>query len=475
MTKLVFLLSVVAILSACHPFRSQSTEIKIEPVTQAETQKILFQLQAGHPILGKLDSVESSDDACKNFQSTLPSYFIQGFVTVPENYDQPEGRKIQVFYYGRLEKNKAPVAFYNGGPASDSHGSSRLLERLPQAQQQSFIYIDQRGTGCSAQFPQSPATVENVERLTHYTSLEIVKDSEVIREKLLGPGSQWKVFGQSYGGLIVHRYSMVAPQSIKGAFAHGFSVMKDQNEWLKLRVKSQKRVFAMYLKEYPNDEAKLLKIRSLISETLCFNDGETKVCGPKVMDALTIYLGFSNYWKYLNQTLESILPSSNQNEKLDMSALHDFVRNYVFGVYNNNGLAGSVISQVEMSNEGSNDADSCVLANQKLAAEGENPQEWLINECRLLSGMQNNQWADVLKTVHTHRTMTPEQLKKTLTENPNLPFFLYAGEKDVFVPVETFQEEIAQLGNLIRYQQFPKSGHEGFYTEHAVWTDILAQ
>ena len=362
------------------------------------------------------------------------------------------------------------MVFFNGGPASDSHGSSDLIEGLPQGQKLSFIYIDQRGTGCSDAFPQEPANVENVQRLIHYTSTEIAKDSEVIRNKILGENSKWKIFGQSYGGQIVHRYSMIAPQSIKAAYAHGLSLMTDQNEWLKLRIKSQKRVSEIYFSTYPNDRQILEKIRSLIGEDLCFNDGTTKICGAKVMDAATILLGFSNYWKYLHQTLAGILSSDNQ---LVTPALQKFVRSYVFGVYNNNGLAASVISMVEMSN-GDSDSDSCNKVTAKLEAEGEHPLDWLINECRLLSGMQNDQWTAVLSSIKINKAITPEQFKTALEVHSELPFFLYAGEKDVFVPFETFAEELATLGSRITYHQFPDTGHEGFYAEQKVWDDILS-
>lgn len=459
-------LSFVLIVSGCAP--KQQKEVKIEPLSRNELHALQVSLQTGR----SLDEVKalSEEETCQP-----PAFFglnNQGKVEVPEDYNNPEGRKIEVFYYGRIRPGMEPVVFFNGGPASDSHGSATILEdfiKNPDAQKLSFIYIDQRGTGCSSPFPTEP-TPEVVERLTHYTSTEIVKDSEVIREKLFGPQSQWKIFGQSYGGLIVHRYAITAPHSVKGAFAHGFSLMKDQTEWLKLRVQSQKRVSEIYFQNYPDDRESLKKLRSLISENLCFNEGGTKVCGPKIMDALTIFLGFSNSWSTLHAYINAILGSDGT---LNQASLEKFVRNYVFGVYNSNGLAASVISISEISG-GESDTDSCKIAEERLKAEGENPQDWLINECRLLSGMQNDQWQDLLKGLKTHLQMEPMDLQKSLRENPKLPFYLYAGEKDVFVPIETFQEETQVLGSLIHYQQFANSGHEGFYTEKQVWKDLLS-
>lgn len=448
-------------LTACTQ-KTDNREIQIEKVSVQEARAIINHIRTGKPLDERLSPL---DDECEAFKASLPSEFTQGYVTVPENWSEPQGRQINVFYYGRLEEGKEPVVFHNGGPASDSHGSYQLLESLPVAHNFSFVYVDQRGTGCSDAFPQEP-TAENVQRLTNYTTREIVKDTEAVRAELLG-SQPWKVFGQSYGGQIVHRYAIEAPKNLKGAYAHGLSLMDNQNDWLKLRIKSQKRVLEMYLKTYPGDRQKLARIRSLIGESLCFNDGDTKVCGPKVMDALTIYLGFANYWPYMNQTIGSLL----SNNQLSLTKLESFVRSYVFGVYNSNGLAANVISVVEMS-DGMSDAESCKIVNQKLEAEGETPMEWLINECRLLAGMKNDQWSQLLATITVNKSMDPMLLKTSLQKNPALPFYLYSGEKDVFVPIETFKEEVAALGNLITYRQFPNSGHEGFYTEAQVWSDL---
>lgn len=456
-------LALVALTFGCAK-KQDEAKIEIKPLTAKEIRAVHVSIQMNIP----LDEALTMADTCQEFRESLPKNFVQGFVEVPEDYENPNGRKISVFYYGRLEKNKAPVVFYNGGPASDSHGSYTTLEGKAESQKLSFIYVDQRGTGCSDAFPSEP-TGENVQRLTHYTSTEIVKDSEVIRAKLLGNQAKWKIFGQSYGGLIVHRYSIVAPESVSEAYAHGFSLMNDQVEWLKRRVQSQKRVLEMYLKSYPQDRETIAQIRSKISEKLCFEDQGTEVCGPKLLDALTIFLGFANTWPRMHQTIQALLDVDGE---LNMEFLETFVRYYVFGVYNNNGLAGSVISMTEISGGGS-DSETCQLINQELAAEGQKPEDWLINECRLLGGMKNDKWNELLQQVDSQGAMTPSQLKASLEKNPKLPFYLYSGEKDVFVPIETFEEEVKELGPRITYRQFPKSGHEGFYTEPQVWADIL--
>jgi hypothetical protein len=148
--------------------------IELKPLTAKEIKAVQLSLIAGIP----LDEALEADDSCQSFRDRLPQNYLQGFVEAPEDYAHPEGRKIQVFYYGRLEDGKDPIVFFNGGPAADSHSSYSILEKMASAKKLSFIYIDQRGNGCSDAFPSEP-TEENVQRLTHYTSADIVRDAEL--------------------------------------------------------------------------------------------------------------------------------------------------------------------------------------------------------------------------------------------------------------------------------------------------------
>lgn len=449
--------------------RSSESIQKVEKLNASERQALWNAIRFGQDPERALLRAKLHRGLTCNAPIHLTGFNVNGTITVPEDYNQPLGRQIEVYYYGRITKGTEPVVFFNGGPGSDSHGSAQVINShtAPEIKKLSWIYIDQRGTGCSSPFPDTP-TMETVERLTHYTSEEIVKDSEAIREKLFGKSSQWKIFGQSYGGLIVHRYAMNSPQSILAAYAHGFSLMNNPSQWLELRILSQKRVIETYFKKYPQDRAKIDQIRAGIPSTQCFTDGDTKICGNAVIDALTIFLGFTNSWPTMNRTISGLL---TPNGTVSQISLNTFVSNYVFGVYNGSGLAGSVISMTEVAASES-DQIACQKVNQAILASGDDPNLWSINECRLLGSFSNTQWDQLLSQLHIQKQMTPGQLKSSLATNP-VPFFLYAGMNDVFVPVETFKEEIAELGSLIQFQQFQNSGHEGFYTEPQVWSDLI--
>lgn len=450
-----------------------------------ERSALLFALHTGLPIpvetrtqaelktTGTQASPSNPNSACSGFRSSLPDGFQQGFITVPEDWQHPDGRKIRVFYYARLQKDEQggvirPVVFFNGGPGGDSHSSYNILERQSASQDISFIYVDQRGTGCSDAFPVVPVTLDTAKRLELYGSRSIVRDAEALRIQLLGAQTRWTAFGQSYGGEIVHRYIEVAPQGLNGAYAHGASIMADPVAWLVQRLESQRRVIGDYFASYPEDAERLSAIRALIADTRCFQDGTTRICGPAVLDAATALLGFRTQWGTLHAWLAKL---RNSDGSLAENVLANFVRGFAFGVYASNGFASSVISYSELT-PGYTDAAGCHAALARLQGSSEDSLSWPINECRILMALRFP-WDGLIDGLKTTDALSLEGVAKSLEQMPSLPFFLYSGEKDVFVPVGTFHEEVSLLGSRITYRDFPNSGHDGFYSEQQVWDDLM--
>lgn len=411
----------------------------------------------------------ASSEECRNFiDHQLPKDFFTGYVTVPEDWDHPEGRKINVFYYGRKNPDNLPlVAFFNGGPSASSHGSTELLETHPESKKLNFIYIDQRGTGCSDLYP-SENSPEVAKRLAHYTSRSIVKDAEEIRKKLLGENSKWKILGQSFGSLIVHRYISIAPESIDTAYAHGYAIMTDQIEWMKERILSQKRVIEDYFDIYPQDRADLENIKKLIANDYCFVEDGIKLCGPIIMDILRHPLGFRDEWEFMHWWIENLAIFFTQQP----SMMEGLSRLY-YSDFTHDSLPSLVINKVEIT-KGPSDREECLEAFTRLRRIGDDPELWPINECRVLINLQNSKFDSAVAAVNAVDPLTLESVKASLKKHPELRLFLYAGAKDVFVPTATFEEEARELKGLIHFEIFPESGHEGFNTEQKIWDDLLA-
>lgn len=405
---------------------------------------------------------------CSEFISKLPSDFYNAYITVPEDWNNPNGNKIEVFYYGRKDPKqiRPTIAFFNGGPSSSSHSSFEVIEGHAESKNINFIYIDQRGTGCSDPYPDGN-TVESAKRLTNYTTRSIVKDAEKIREAILGKNSKWKIFGQSYGGMIVHRYISMFPNSIISAHVHGYAIMTDQNEWMKLRILSQKRVTEDYFKAHPEDQASLQKIKTLLPNDYCLRDNDISLCGPVIMDILRHPLGFSDSWDEMHWWIDNLVEFivSEPNMMIGFS-------NYYYTDFTHDSLPSLVINKVEIS-KGPSDREECLEAFKRLKAAGDDPDLWAINECRVIINLQNKQFDNVLSAVTVSDPLTIDSVKEALTNNPELKLFLYSGQKDVFVPVDTFTEETQKLNGMIQYTNFQNSGHEGFNTEQLIWDELI--
>lgn len=451
---------------------------------------------------------EDTASECASFRKALPDAYVQDSIEVPEDWDHPDSSpKIHVFYYGRpvgataiaaaqdrvlkhytdighpefakeeiasLAAPRIPVVFFNGGPGGSSHSSYPILDGKgdstnAQSSKLTFVFIDQRGTGCSDPFPEG-ISAENVIRLTRYGSRNIVRDAEAIRVKLLGENGKWKVFGQSFGGYIVHRYAEVAPEHALGFYAHGSSLMDDQVKWTRLRIQSQKRVADTYFQLHPDDEIALGVARGLIPRDRCFTDGEARICGPAVLDGLTIYLGFHDDWDRLHSWIRHLL-SREGTPRIYEDVLISFIQEIVFGEYDDSGFMSAVISNYDMQPGLADTEKLCDQVYSQLQSQGETPLSWPINECRLLAAMKNT--FDPLVQGMTHYDpLLLENFETALKNSPTTLFDLYSGQQDVFVPVETFADEVQALGSRIQYVNFPDTGHDGFFTEQRVWDDL---
>lgn len=430
--------------------------------------------------------------SCEDFLAKLPEDYLKGSVQVPEDYSKPEGLKIKIAYYGKLIPGQTPTVFYNGGPGGSSWSSYRALTKVKfkEWQNTSFIYIDQRGNGCSEAYPEftGEVTDEMIQRYQHYGSTSIVKDSEVIRKKIWG-NKPWKIFGQSYGAAIVHRYVIVAPEGVLSAHAHANTINSDPVERMTNRIGSQGRVVKEYLSRFPEDEAPLRVLGKNLTKTTCVQseDGAKKVCGFELTEALVTSLGFSNNdnWFSIHQWVHYLV----KNDRVNLERLREFADVTAFssgeGTPGRN-MAKSVLAFGDrrvITPDFLMNYQSCKEIFERLKQQGyQSPEEWPINECA--STYQAGPGPDpaaekamgdrVVKLIAADH-LTLEAFESALVAHPNIPFFLYSGEYDTFVPRESFQEEVQKLGSRIQYTHFMGTGHEGFYVEPLVWKNLRGE
>lgn len=415
---------------------------------------------------------KSASSKCEIFKTRIPENWVQNTISVPEDYSNPSSEKIEIFYYHRhLKSTDIPVVFFNGGPFSNSWGSSTLLSQAlgfySEWENINFIYIDQRGTGCSSKAP-SGVTKLALQRQSLYGSNEIVLDAEEVRKIILG-NKPWKVFGQSYGAHIAHRYSILRPESVISFHAHGNAITATAEERFEMRIKSQLRVLNYYLESYPTDQNRLKVLFNTFNKDYCLSQNDFAVCGHEILETFNFEMGFVRKWPDIHKWLVLLVPK----DKVEELGLKDFAKKNIF-ITPDTSLPNSISSVIGYVDRGIQlpDFKSCNQVITKMKIEKMNVNDFTIHECLsvLQRGPQTEQKINL--SFLKQKIMTIPQFKKSLLAHQK-PFYLYSGEKDPYTPKEYFKQEVSQLGSLVNYTHFLDSGHDGYYSEPQVFQDLL--
>lgn len=414
---------------------------------------------------------------CEAFRNTLPKKWIQGFVEVPEDYNDLNSKKIKVFYYGQLFSNGTPTVFFNGGPGANSHGTYSALSEKYETPL-SVILIDQRGTGCSAPYPNGN-TEEVIKRLSHYGSTEIVLDAEKIKINLIGT-KKWNIFGQSYGGYIVHRYLLVAPQSVNATFAHAAAIGVSGPEIMKNRVFAQLRVLKEYLSWYPTDRERFNVLIEYLKPNICFktnSENAPKICGLSLLFFFQELIASQSQWSFAHSWLEQLVNDKTVNR----DGLVNFQKKFVSPEeISREFIAGYTIGWIEL-NYMEATFEMCYRLQLDLKAAGPEKDLGFLQDCApiLQAGktaeMSVEQGNLLMKIMNLKKKdLSVSKLRKTLQRYKLLNFYLYSGQLDPLVPSESFEHEVTQLRGLanFHYTNFMFSGHGGFRTEQKAWADL---
>lgn len=368
------------------------------------------------------------------------------------------------------------MVFFNGGPANNSHSSYVLLTHRQKWDSEwakiPFIFVDQRGTGCSDPYPQGKSD-ETLKTLSNYGSRAIIEDSKQIRKKL--GIAQWKVFGQSYGAFIVHRYMTIHPESIVSAHAHAGIITSDPIQRLTGRIRSQNRVVETYLNDFPSDREILKTLNKALIPSKCFyNDSKTdSVCGPDALSPFIKLLGFTEQWLRLHIELNLLV----RNGALDDRRMQEFLNQEVFvppTPGHSTGVALSVIGWTDR-NVAPTNMQTCPKVYFTLGQEGTPANLSLLNECQPFMVGPYTGKSSTYERINQmpQDLLTITDFKASLIAHSSTPFYLYSGAKDTYVPVDDYKEELDAVGALVHYTHFIGTGHDGFMDETQVWSDLL--
>lgn len=423
----------------------------------------------------------TSNLSCQEFVASLPESYQYGWIEVPENYSSQSGIKLKIFWYAPKQLKSKVAIFFNGGPSSSSHGVQQSLDRSLQKfgyqDDLSFVFMDQRGTGCSTAYPEIEqpeiSSADYFPRSVNYGSRQIVLDAEMLRKQLIG-NKKWMAFGQSFGAFIVHRYVAQAPESLHGAFAHAGAVTSNPVIRHTNRIASQLQAWEYFFKLYPSLKAKMTAVSEKLNDkSFCLKGSDQEnYCGKEILEPMLGLLGFSNLRPRLAEWINKIV---SEDLLVSESVLDDFLKESTYNPDPSElSYTFKVIALNDWNTAGSSYSDCAkVLDNLKIDLMSQMP-----TECTASIQMRypESQFRQRTMNYLNGQTdiLTIQQVSLGLNKMSEKSFYLYSGELDTYVPKENMQEELAIFGDKINYVHFPNSGHEGYRTEKKVFDDMVS-
>jgi len=147
----------------------------------------------------------------------------RGFVKVPFDYLNPNGRKLDIFYRFMPSKNaslasdKKPIlVVMNGGPGAPSSGYRSLDYNYQTGEGRNsygeldkyfrILVVDQRGTGNSAPIDLNNSNISATVIAKYFDSDEHARDHAEVIKKVIGENEHFFIMARSYGGHIGFQY-----------------------------------------------------------------------------------------------------------------------------------------------------------------------------------------------------------------------------------------------------------------------------
>ncbi|KAK6517378.1 hypothetical protein TWF281_004034 [Arthrobotrys megalospora] len=220
------------------------------------------------------------------------------FFRVPLDYSKPNGYEITIFARvvkkfeksvkpgkkktkkeddgeGEEPEDRAYLCYLNGGPGFNNTTPkadyvSKFIDKG-----YTIVLLDQRGTGlseciCPENIPGNTPE-EQADYVSHFRADNIVRDAEVVREKLVGKDGKWSLAGQSFGGFCIATYLSFAPEHVVEAFMFGGIPPVGENTPDQIYTNLYKRLAernTAYYAKYPKDIERVKEIAKYLSENV---------------------------------------------------------------------------------------------------------------------------------------------------------------------------------------------------------------
>lgn len=392
------------------------------------------------------DSLTLAQKGCRAFVERLAgmSEVTYGTALVPKDWAHPKGEKIPLFWWKRAGRDQAapPLVFLHGGVAGNSWALLDKWQAVLRDYPGDFISFDHRGEGCSKTLPSNldPSAYR------HLNARSVVNDMELLRSGIFG-GRKWRVVGHSRGAALIHYYLEMFPGALESAHAMGFSVASPELQALNTLTRAQGYYASAqaYLELYPEDEARVQKIRSLIQPDTCWLAlDDRRVCGPAVLDVFANYLSRKGSWADLHAKIGSMVDFDSAYAAIQARLPNDAYGhfNYIVGTNGRDfGSPDSALTEVLKSNPAYAHA---FLSEARFVGEAVAPAagiEWRASVDPLDYG----------------------KIRRFLSSHPGFNYRLYSGALDPIAPPQAFRWEADYLGPLVTLVNLPDSAHDGWF------------
>ncbi|MBY0414135.1 MAG: alpha/beta fold hydrolase [Bdellovibrionales bacterium] len=426
-------------------------------------------------------------EECKVFVKKLSANYKFGWITTPEDYDRPQEKKINIFWYSKAKPNQLPVIFFNGGPIGTDRSSYSIQSPMEDRFDLGIVYMDQRGTGCSS-IPPAIVDEKTAYQSSLYASEGIARDADVLRIKLLGKKTKWTVFGQSYGGMIAARYLKLYPNSILSIHTVSGVPKKDFSDFFYNRMKSYLRQLRYFQTMYPDGLTKMQNFKNRFNSSHCIKAYSTNLCGTDIYYYMMDDLLFTpSTWVKLYEFISQDAGCPECVFKSDGSLSPEYVE--AFKKDNDGGFKFffSIPFQLRVTAAWKQDAkinssdgsflNDCLDAYKRLESEGIHVKDMLADHCRLNVAAENDEYFDSLsKTVAltpVKKTLSWKDTVSTLKKHPHLKFYTYTAEFDGGASEGNAPKKMAEaLPNQIFYTHFLDGDHWSYMDHSLVWQNM---